>query len=73
MTFLGNIVWFLLRGVWAAIGWVITGIICSITIIGIPFGKQCFKIAALQLAPFGKEVRDSDTGAMRLSCPKLQN
>ncbi len=34
----------------------ISGLIWCITIIGIPYGKQCFKFAALSFAPFGKDV-----------------
>lgn len=58
MSFLGNLLWIIFGGFLGALGWVISGFICCITIIGIPFGKQCFKMAALQLAPFGKDVRD---------------
>lgn len=66
MSLLGNIIWILLGGLWAALGWIFAGILCCITIVGIPFGKQCFKMAALQLAPFGKEVKDSGTDTIGL-------
>lgn len=56
MSLIGNIIWIIFGGLFEAIGWVIAGIILSITIIGIPFGLQCFKIAGVQLAPFGKEI-----------------
>jgi uncharacterized membrane protein YccF (DUF307 family) len=56
MKTIGNILWFLLVGLWNAIGYALIGLILYITIIGIPFGKQCFKIAELVLTPFGKEV-----------------
>lgn len=56
MRTIGNIIWFLLIGLWSAIGWVLGGLLLCITIIGIPFGKQCFKIAGLVILPFGKEV-----------------
>ena len=62
MKTLGNILWFLIVGLASAIGWFFAGIIWCITIIGIPFGKQCFKIAGLSLAPFGKTV-DSNFGS----------
>ncbi len=43
--------------------WIFTGILWCITIVGIPVGKQCFKMAKLQFAPFGKEVTTvSDSG-----------
>ena len=54
---LANIVWLIVSGIPMAVGNVAVGIICYITIIGIPFGKQFFKIAKLSLMPFGAEVR----------------
>lgn len=59
MSVIGNLIWIIFGGLVGAIGWVIAGIICCITIVGIPFGKQCFKLANLQLEPFGKEVVNS--------------
>ena len=56
---LGNIVWFLLAGVWLGIGHVVTGVGCCLTIIGIPFGIQHFKIAGLAFAPIGKTIVDA--------------
>ena len=57
MKTIGNIIWLLLIGLWSAIGFVFSGLLFCITIIGIPFGKQCFKFAKLVLTPFGKEVK----------------
>ena len=56
MSLLGNIIWFLFGGFVQAVGWTLGGILCYITVIGIPAGQQCFKLARLQLAPFGKNV-----------------
>ncbi len=56
MKILGNIIWIILGGLGLALSWAIAGIICCITIIGIPLGKQCFKIAGLALTPFGRHV-----------------
>lgn len=56
MSFLGNLIWFLIVGWWSALGWLLFGLIWCITIIGIPLGKQCFKFARLTLMPFGKEI-----------------
>ena len=56
MRLLGNILWILLGGLETAILWFLIGCILCITIIGIPFGTQCFKMAGLTLAPFGKTV-----------------
>ena len=56
MKTLGNIIWFLLVGIPLGLGWVLAGVLWCITIIGIPFGKQCFKIAGLAFFPFGKII-----------------
>lgn len=56
MSFLGNVIWLIFGGLLSAIGWFLSGCLWCITLIGIPYGLQCFKFAALSLAPFGKEV-----------------
>ena len=56
MGILENIPWFICGGLLSGLSWVLAGLICCITIIGIPFGKQFFKIAKLSLMPFGAEV-----------------
>ncbi len=56
MNTFGNILWFIFGGFLNWIVWMVAGIFCCITIIGIPFGLQCFKFASLSLWPFGKEV-----------------
>ncbi|MGM9644860.1 MAG: YccF domain-containing protein [Eubacteriales bacterium] len=56
MRLLGNIIWFLLGGLWMGLAWSILGVLFCITIIGIPFGKQCFKMAGLSFFPSGKKV-----------------
>lgn len=56
MNLLGNIIWIIFGGFVTAIGWFIAGLFCCVTIIGIPLGIQCFKVAKLTFAPFGKEV-----------------
>lgn len=55
---LGNIIWFLLAGWWLAIGHLLGAVACFITIIGIPFGLQHLKLAAISLAPIGQTFRD---------------
>ncbi len=52
-----NILWLIFGGIWAWLCHIFFGVLLYITIIGIPFGKQHFKMAKLSLAPFGKEVR----------------
>lgn len=56
MQTIGNIIWIIFGGIFTAIGWALAGIIFYITIIGIPLGRQAFKMASLTLAPFGKEI-----------------
>ncbi len=56
MRFLGNIVWFLLGGVVLGLAWLLVGLLWCVTIIGIPVGLQCFKLASLAFWPFGREA-----------------
>ena len=56
MRVLGNILWIILGGLAIAIGWALVGLILCISIIGIPFGIQAFKMAKLALCPFGAEI-----------------
>lgn len=56
MRVLGNIPWIILGGLAIAIGWALVGLILCISIIGIPFGLQSFKMAKLALRPFGAEI-----------------
>lgn len=51
-----NILWIIFSGLPLALEAVVIGIIFSITIVGIPFGLQCFKISKLALMPFGSSV-----------------
>lgn len=56
MSCIGNLIWFIFGGFFNAIGWFLAGLLWCITIIGIPVGLQCFKLARIQLFPFGKEI-----------------
>lgn len=56
MRFLGNICWFIFGGFISGLGWIIVGMLWCITIVGIPVGMQCFKLAGLSFWPFGKEI-----------------
>jgi len=60
MTLLGNIVFFIFGGFVIFFGYVLGGILLCLTIIGIPFGFQCFKIAGAVIAPFGREVQETE-------------
>ena len=57
MKLLANLVWILLGGWFLALLWALVGILFCITIIGIPFGVQCFKLVRLSLFPYGHKVR----------------
>jgi len=56
MNILGNLIWLIFGGFFAALGYFVVGFMFCISIIGIPFGLQCFKIGILTLSPFGKQV-----------------
>jgi uncharacterized membrane protein YccF (DUF307 family) len=71
MRLLLNILWIVLGGgfvLW--LEYVVAGLLLCVTIVGIPFGVQCFKLAGLALLPFGKDiddfVADVGGGALRL-------
>jgi uncharacterized membrane protein YccF (DUF307 family) len=51
-----NVIWLIFAGIWMAIAYVIAGILMCITIIGIPFGVQAFKLAGYALWPFGRTL-----------------
>ena len=53
---IGNVLWFLLVGLWLAITHLILGVLLCATIIGIPLGLGNFKLAAVAIAPLGKEI-----------------
>jgi uncharacterized membrane protein YccF (DUF307 family) len=55
-SFLGNVVWVILAGIWLAIAHVVTGLALCVTIIGIPFGIANFKMIPISLAPLGKQI-----------------
>lgn len=56
MGLLGNLIWLIFGGLFSAIGWWLVGALWCMTIIGIPVGVQCFKMAKISLAPFGKQI-----------------
>ncbi|HEX5150615.1 MAG TPA: YccF domain-containing protein [Parafilimonas sp.] len=56
MNTIGNLIWLIFGGFFSALGYFVVGFMFCITIIGIPFGLQCFKIGMLTLLPFGKQV-----------------
>ena len=58
LIILMNILWIFLGGIWISLSHLVFGVLLSITIIGLPFGIQHFKLAGLALTPFGKEIVD---------------
>ena len=56
MNFLGNILWLLLGGLLTAVLYYLNGLLMCITIVGIPFGVQLFKLGTYALWPFGHEI-----------------
>lgn len=52
-----NILWFFLGGIWIFLTHAVFGLLLCITIIGIPFGLQHFKLASLALTPFGHDIQ----------------
>ena len=56
MSTIGNILWFILGGVLMGLGWWVAGVLCAITIVGLPWAKACFVIGQFAFFPFGKEA-----------------
>lgn len=56
MKFLGNMIWFIFGGLIMGLSWPRIGLLWCITLIGIPVGIQCFKLAGLAFVPFGASV-----------------
>lgn len=67
MYLLGNILFFILGGFLIALGYLVGGIVLCLTIIGIPFGIQCFKLAGAIAAPFGREIEETERATGPLS------
>jgi uncharacterized membrane protein YccF (DUF307 family) len=70
MNLLGNLIWLLFGGLAAALGYIVGGFVLCLTIVGIPFGIQCFKIASLELWPFGRQIvsTGSSMGCLSVIC-----
>ena len=67
MNTLGNILWFFLGGFLIALYYALFGLLMCLTIIGIPFGVQLFKMAGVALCPFGRDVQlMTDSGCLPL-------
>jgi uncharacterized membrane protein YccF (DUF307 family) len=70
MNTIGNFIWLLCGGLLSALGYLFGGLVLCITVIGIPFGMQCFKLAGLMIWPFGQRVisDSSSMGCLTLVC-----
>lgn len=53
---IGNAFWFVLSGIWLALGHVVTGVFLCLTVIGIPLGLANFKMIPISLFPLGREI-----------------
>lgn len=59
-----NVIWLLIAGIWISLLHILFGLLLTITIIGIPWGAQHFKLASFALAPFGRSVKiDGKSGS----------
>jgi uncharacterized membrane protein YccF (DUF307 family) len=68
MRLLLNLLWIVFGGGFLiALEYLIGGLLLCLTVIGIPFGVQCFKIAGLGLMPFGKDISDAPGGLVSLA------
>jgi len=56
----GNVIWFVLAGLWMALAHLFTGILLCVTIIGIPLGLGNFKLIPVSIAPLGKDIVSAD-------------
>jgi uncharacterized membrane protein YccF (DUF307 family) len=56
LTFIGNVFWFLLGGWWLVVIHLVGAALLCLTIVGIPFGVQAFKLAGFAIAPLGKQI-----------------
>jgi len=61
MSCLGNIIWLIFGGFLAGLGYIVGGLLLCLTIIGIPFGMQSIRLGVATMAPFGKEVVDTNS------------
>jgi uncharacterized membrane protein YccF (DUF307 family) len=68
MSFIGNLLWIILGGgIFLFFEYLIGGIVMCLTIVGIPFGLQLFKLAGLSLTPFGKTIKDRESANSALN------
>ncbi|HXX30380.1 MAG TPA: YccF domain-containing protein [Myxococcaceae bacterium] len=64
MRLLLNLLWFVLGGWIICLEYLVAGGVLCLTVVGIPFGLQCFKLAALGAWPFGRDIVPVASGAL---------
>lgn len=65
LKFLGNVIWVALGGFWTALLWLVVAFVFAITIIGLPFARQCLKLANFSFWPFGRmAVKDPTASSL---------
>jgi uncharacterized membrane protein YccF (DUF307 family) len=60
---IGNILWLVVCGLWIALGWLFWALILAITVVGLPFARQCVKLAHFSLWPFGRTIVKDPTAS----------
>lgn len=63
----GNVIWFVLVGMWMAIAHLVLGLLLCATVVGIPLGLGNFKLAAVAIAPLGKQIVSTTDPRARLA------
>lgn len=56
-----NILWLVLGGFVAGLGWYLTGVVAAVSVVGLPWARACFTLGNFTLAPFGRDVVDRKT------------
>ena len=71
ISLLLNLLWIVFGGLWMAFGWVIAAVVMAITIVGLPWARAAFSIAAYTLLPFGYKAvpRATNISAAKTSAP----
>ena len=62
MSLIGNILWLIFGGLLSGLGYIVSGLLLCLTIVGIPFGLMSIRIGLATFAPFGKEVVELPNG-----------
>ncbi len=75
MAFVGNLLWFVFGGGWLFGSlWMLSGLLCCLTVVGIPMGVACFRVGRFAYLPFGKELVPAEwMGEKRITGTALMN